>query len=159
MTEPTLAQRFQRLEDIEAIKDLTARYATAVNKGWNGKTLDLEAIPSIFATDARWKSRDMGIATEGLDAVVAGLPESIAACSSPQRARLALRRRCDAALKPWLIRPRFAATIPEPGAPPRRAPTPRRSSAACPDGPDARRRSAWRCAAKSTAPRCDPHRR
>lgn len=100
MTEPTLAQRFQRLEDIEAIKDLTARYATAVNKGWNGKTLDLEAIPSIFATDARWKSRDMGIATEGLDAVVAGLPESIAACSSPQHARLALRRRCDAALKP-----------------------------------------------------------
>jgi len=78
LTEPTLAQRVARLEDIEAIKDLTARYATAVNKGWNGKTLDLEAIPSIFATDARWQSRDMGIATEGLDAIVAGLPESTA---------------------------------------------------------------------------------
>ena len=36
MTEPTLAQRVQRLEDIEAITDLTARYATAINKGWNG---------------------------------------------------------------------------------------------------------------------------
>jgi len=78
LTEPTLAQRVARLEDIEAIKGVTARYATAVNKGWNEKTLDLEAIPSIFATDARWESREMGIVTEGLDAIVAGIPEQTA---------------------------------------------------------------------------------
>jgi hypothetical protein len=76
MTEPTLGQRVQRLEDIEAIKDITARYAAAVNKGWNGKTLDLDALPSIFATDVRVTDRDMGIAAEGLDTIVAGLPES-----------------------------------------------------------------------------------
>jgi hypothetical protein len=76
MTETTLAQRVQRLEDIEAIKDVTARYATAVNKGWNGKTLDLEAIPSIFTADARWESRDMGIVTGGLGAIVAVFPNT-----------------------------------------------------------------------------------
>jgi hypothetical protein len=61
MTDPTLAQRVARLEDIEATTDLTARYATAVNKGWDGKTLDLEAIPSIFGNDSRgaYLSADM----------------------------------------------------------------------------------------------------
>ena len=52
MTESTLEQRIRRLEDLEAIRDLTARYANAVNKGWNGKTLDLDAIGDIFAADA-----------------------------------------------------------------------------------------------------------
>jgi 2-polyprenyl-6-methoxyphenol hydroxylase-like FAD-dependent oxidoreductase len=75
----TLAQRVQRLEDVEAIRAVTARYATAVNKGWNGKAVDLDAISSIFATDARWTSRHLGIATEGLDAILAGLPEHTAA--------------------------------------------------------------------------------
>ncbi|WP_228002293.1 hypothetical protein [Nocardia australiensis] len=36
MTETTLEQRIRRLEDLEAIRDLTARYADAINKGWNG---------------------------------------------------------------------------------------------------------------------------
>jgi hypothetical protein len=78
MTELTLTQRVQRLEDIEAIKDVTARYATAVSKGWNGKTLDLEAIPSIFTTDVHWESKSMGITADGVDAIVADLPESTA---------------------------------------------------------------------------------
>jgi len=65
MTEPPLAQRVQRLEDIEAIKDITARYAAAVSKGWNGKTLDLNALPSIFAADVRVTDRDIAIAAKG----------------------------------------------------------------------------------------------
>lgn len=78
MSEPTLAQRIQRLEDIEALKDLTARYATAVNQGWAGETVDLAAVPTIFAADARWESPDMGILAEGLEAIVAALPDSTA---------------------------------------------------------------------------------
>ena len=72
----TLEQRIKRLEDIEAVKDVTARYADAVNKGWNGKTIDLAAIASVFAADARYEIRDMGIATAGVDAIIASLPRS-----------------------------------------------------------------------------------
>lgn len=43
MTDTTLEQRLRRLEDIEAIRGLTARHADAINKGWNGKTLALGA--------------------------------------------------------------------------------------------------------------------
>jgi hypothetical protein len=71
-----LEQRIQRLENIEAIKDVTARYAAAVSKGWNGKTVDLAAIPSIFTADARWESRDMGLTADGVDAIIANLPRS-----------------------------------------------------------------------------------
>ena len=76
MTGPALEQRVQRLEDIEAIKDLTARYAAAVSKGWHGRTIDLAAIASIFTVDARWESHDMGLVTDGVDAIIASLPAS-----------------------------------------------------------------------------------
>ncbi|WP_433715788.1 nuclear transport factor 2 family protein [Nocardia sp. CA-084685] len=69
----TLQQRIQRLEDLEAIRDLTARYADAINKGWNGKTVDLDAVAQVFATDARWESHE-GEVTVGIDAILAALP-------------------------------------------------------------------------------------
>lgn len=72
-----LEQRVGRLEDIEAIRDLTARYADAINKGWNGKTLDVDAIRDIFVTDARWESHE-GEVTVGADAIAAKLPEATA---------------------------------------------------------------------------------
>ena len=49
MNENTFDIRLQRLEDIEAIKKLTATYALYVNKGWNGKTVDFEKLPLVFA--------------------------------------------------------------------------------------------------------------
>ncbi|MGY5309571.1 nuclear transport factor 2 family protein [Nocardia gipuzkoensis] len=69
----TLQQRIQRVEDLEAIRDLTARYADAINKGWNGKTVDLDAVAQVFATDARWESHE-GEVTVGIDAILAALP-------------------------------------------------------------------------------------
>ncbi len=45
----------QRLEDIEAIKDLMSRYSFHINKGWNGKEVNPEAIRTIFVEDARWE--------------------------------------------------------------------------------------------------------
>ncbi|MDJ1134749.1 nuclear transport factor 2 family protein [Streptomyces iconiensis] len=75
MTATTLEERILRLEDIEAIRDLTARYADAINKGWNGKTVDADAIPDIFAADARWEGFD-GEVTHGADAIAAVLPKA-----------------------------------------------------------------------------------
>ncbi|MEU4838560.1 hypothetical protein [Nocardia testacea] len=46
---PYCNSEFQRLEDLEAIRDPTARYADAINKGWNGKTVDLDAVAQVFA--------------------------------------------------------------------------------------------------------------
>lgn len=68
-----LRERIQRLEDLEAIRDLTARYADAINKGWNGKTVDLDALAHVFATDARWESHE-GEVTDGIDAILAEVP-------------------------------------------------------------------------------------
>lgn len=101
----TLARRVRRLEDVEAIRDVTARYATAVNKGWNGKTVDLDAIPSIFTTDAHWASPDMGIETEGLDAILAGLSEHTAAVQFSMHAFLnpVITVDADTATGTWLM--------------------------------------------------------
>ncbi|GLZ01778.1 hypothetical protein [Actinoplanes sp. NBRC 103695] len=52
MSTVSLEERILKLEDLEAIRDLTARYASAVNKGWNGKEIDVTAMPSIYAKDA-----------------------------------------------------------------------------------------------------------
>ena len=75
MTATTLEERILRLEDIEAIRDLTARYADAVNKGWNGKTVDADAIPDIFAADARREGFD-GEVAHGAKAIAAELPKA-----------------------------------------------------------------------------------
>lgn len=52
----TLAERIQHLEDIEAIRKLTATYALYVNKGWNGKEANLDKLGAVFAEDARWSN-------------------------------------------------------------------------------------------------------
>lgn len=104
MTETTLEQRVRLLEDVDAVKTLTARYAAAVNKGWNGKTIDLDAIPYIFATDARWTSDDLGTTT-GLDAIVAELPAATALVEFSMHAFLnpVITVDGDAATGSWLL--------------------------------------------------------
>ncbi|MEI9939205.1 MAG: nuclear transport factor 2 family protein [Pseudomonadota bacterium] len=72
-TTEALERRIQRLEDKEAIRDLMARYAHCINKGWNGKAVDVEQIPTIFAPDAKWDSPDMGLSGVGSDAIMASL--------------------------------------------------------------------------------------
>ena len=104
MTETTLEQRVRLLEDADAVKTLTARYADAVNKGWNGKMIDLEAIPHIFATDARWTSDDFGTTT-GVDAIVADLPAATAGVSFSMHAFLnpVISVDGDGATGSWLL--------------------------------------------------------
>jgi hypothetical protein len=104
MTEATLEQRVRLLEDIEGIKTLTARYANAVDQGWNGKAVDLGEIPSIFAADARWTGDDFGT-TEGVDAIVAGLPAATAKVAFSMHAFLnpMISVDGDAATGSWLL--------------------------------------------------------
>lgn len=71
----SLEERIQRLEDIEAIKTLTAKYSFAINKGWNGKIVHVDAMPSIFTHDARWESKAMKVTAEGLDQIMKALKE------------------------------------------------------------------------------------
>jgi SnoaL-like domain len=66
----SLEERIQRLEDIEAIKKLTATYADYVNKGWDGKGVAFDKLPSVFAEDARWESAAMNVNTVGRDEIV-----------------------------------------------------------------------------------------
>ena len=58
MNTASLEERIQRLEDIEAIKNLMARYAFHTNTGWNGQVVDIDAMPSIFAEDVQYISKD-----------------------------------------------------------------------------------------------------
>lgn len=55
----TLETRVQRLEDLDALRDLTARYVFHVNQGWNGQVVDVEAMPSLFTDDVTYRSPDM----------------------------------------------------------------------------------------------------
>ena len=66
MTVLNLEDRIRRLENIEAIKLLMARYALYINKGWHGKVVNVEEMPSIYATDAKWESADMNLSVTGL---------------------------------------------------------------------------------------------
>ncbi len=71
-----LEERIKKLEDIEAIKDLMAHYAFYTNKGWNGKVVNVEEMPSIYAKDAKVESADMHVTIVGLDEIMKDLPNS-----------------------------------------------------------------------------------
>lgn len=67
-----IERRLCLLEDRAAIAELTARYALAVNQGWDGAEVEIAALPGIFASNAVWHSRAMGVRAEGLAAIAAG---------------------------------------------------------------------------------------
>ncbi len=69
----TLEERIQRLEDIEAIKDVTARYSFNINKGWNGKEVNPGAFTAIFDNDAVWEAKMMNTKATSLKQIMNGL--------------------------------------------------------------------------------------
>lgn len=73
MEKLTLGERLQILEDKEAIKDLTYRYALSINQGWNGLTINPEEFKKIFTTDAVWESKLMKIRECGVDNIIESL--------------------------------------------------------------------------------------
>ncbi len=71
------AQRVRRLEDVEAIKTLTARYANAINRTPDHAQVDIGTVRAILTSDARWSSADFGVVA-GADAIIDALPAATA---------------------------------------------------------------------------------
>jgi ketosteroid isomerase-like protein len=69
LTSQTLEERVQRLEDLEAIKDLVYRWAFYVNKGWNGMIADIDALSLIYTEDVSGGMPQMDSHVEGLEQV------------------------------------------------------------------------------------------
>jgi SnoaL-like domain len=103
VTGATLEQRIRRLEDIEAITTLTARYGRAVDKR-PGRGIDLAAIPHIFTAAARWSSDGLGT-TVGASAIAAELPSATATVEFSMHAFLnpMITIDGDAATGSWLL--------------------------------------------------------
>lgn len=70
-----IEERLRLLEDRANISELTARYALAVNQGWEGCAVDVAALPNIFAVDAVWHSRTMAVRAEGRQAIISGVEQ------------------------------------------------------------------------------------
>lgn len=98
-----LPRRLRRLEDIQAITDLTARYADAINQ-WNDKDLNLEAIPHIFTADAIVEIPGSP-AIHGVTAIAAELPAATATVTFAMHAFLnpAITIDSDTAAGTWLM--------------------------------------------------------
>jgi hypothetical protein len=67
-----LHEQVQRLQDVEDLREVTARYAMATNKVVGD--IDVDALGSLFADDASWEAR--GQRVEGLGAIMEGLRNS-----------------------------------------------------------------------------------
>jgi SnoaL-like domain len=68
--ETSLEGRIQRLEDIEAIKKVTAAYSTYVDRGLNGKDVDVDKLLDVFTEDATWTNAAKNINAVGRSEVV-----------------------------------------------------------------------------------------
>lgn len=79
MSGATLEARIQKLEDIEAIKDLMARYARNVDKGWDNKTVEVDKLSEIFAEDIEWEVVGMNLRGSGLQNLMEEVAEQTAA--------------------------------------------------------------------------------
>jgi SnoaL-like domain len=79
MDNASLEERIQRLEDLEAIRDLANRYAFNINKGWNGKTVgDEESMAPIFTDDVTYESVDLDQKGQGRAGLVTSMREGTA---------------------------------------------------------------------------------
>lgn len=76
MTAASFEARLRRLEDIEAINTLIARYSVLINQGWNGEIVEVDRFPEIFTNDAVWRSAAMQIEAVGIDAIINGTREN-----------------------------------------------------------------------------------
>lgn len=68
-----LESRIRRLEDMEEIRALMMRYAKIINKGWNGEVVNADEMPTVFAKNARWTMKELGIVANGIEEIIDGL--------------------------------------------------------------------------------------
>ena len=69
----SLEERLQRVEDILEIQDVMNRYATYINKGWAGKEVQPDMIPTVFAEDATFDAPEMGHSGRGAAMIGEGM--------------------------------------------------------------------------------------
>lgn len=74
----TRTPRRSQLDDLEAIKALTARYSDAVNHGYGDKCCDLQALSEVFAPDAIFFGADGDTPVRGRAAILAEVPKATA---------------------------------------------------------------------------------
>ncbi len=67
--EPTLEQRIERLESIEAIRRLQAVYGHCCDKGWNDKDMHAREVATLFTEDATWECPLMGVSATGREEI------------------------------------------------------------------------------------------
>ena len=75
----SIEARLKKLEDIEEIRNLTFEYAHFVDKGCNGKIVNFEKLPLVFAEDARWQNSAVKVDVTGISQIVDMLKSSTAA--------------------------------------------------------------------------------
>ena len=63
--EMTLEQRIQRLEDIEAIKNIQASYGHYCDKGWNDKSMNCKNVALLFTEDATVEMPNIYVSMKG----------------------------------------------------------------------------------------------
>ncbi|MGQ1910729.1 nuclear transport factor 2 family protein [Marinifilum sp. RC60d5] len=66
---PTLEQRIQRLEDLEAIKTLQSTYGHFVDKGWDEKEMITDRLEEVFTEDAIWESKEQDMSVQGIQQI------------------------------------------------------------------------------------------
>ena len=65
----TAEQRLKRLEDIDAIQKLKARYCNYCDGGWDRPTHDYDGIASLFTENGLWDASPLGGPAEGREAI------------------------------------------------------------------------------------------
>lgn len=101
----TRVQRRDRLDDLEAIRDVTMRYGHAVDHGYGGKSVDLLGLSEIFAPDATYFGTDGDAPVRGRAAILDELPKAIVPVTFAMHAYLnpTITLTGDAADATWLL--------------------------------------------------------
>ena len=71
----TLEERITRLEHLEAIRQVTFRYAWYVNQGWNNYQIEPDKLDEIFTPDAVYQFPAAGLTAMSLSAIQRSLVE------------------------------------------------------------------------------------
>jgi hypothetical protein len=79
MNDALLEARIQKLEDIEAIKDLMAHYSRYVDKGYGGKAVEVDNLSKIFTEDIEREVAGTNLGGSGLKDLMKEVAEATAA--------------------------------------------------------------------------------
>ncbi len=73
MQKLSLEERVQKLEDKEAILNITFQYAFNINLGADRRQVNTKALRKIFSKDAIWECQAMNILVKGIDNIISGI--------------------------------------------------------------------------------------